>query len=333
MSTAQAGHRPHERRVARKRSSRRLLAAGSVAAALIAGAIGYGLQTSAPAATGDTLRVVTTTNFLDDTVREIGGNDVETIRLMGPGVDPHLYQPKASDLEAMRDADAVFAVGLYLEGALQQTLDEISRTKPVTFAGEQLDEDTLLTPDADAPEGSDYDPHVWHDPELWAEVIEGLGVELARIDPDNAEAYEERAAQYRDEVLELHEDVAGTLASIPDQHRTLVTSHDAFQYFARAFDIDVATIQGISTEQEASTADIGRVADTVIEAGVPAVFVSSSVPRDTMEAVMETARQQGTDVEFGHQLYSDAAGQDGTDAGTYTGMLRANADRLAEGLS
>ncbi|MDV6012599.1 manganese transporter [Haloechinothrix sp. LS1_15] len=324
----------HQRGKRRKR--RALLAGGAVAtvAALAGGLITYALASErAPGQDRDRLSVVTTTNFLDDTVRQIGGDDIETVRLMGPGVDPHLYQARSSDLEAMRSADAIVAVGLFLEGSLQQTFDELSSDKPVIFAGEQLDEDVLLAPEADAPEGTEFDPHIWLDPRLWAEVVTAVGDELGELDPERAGDYTERAAEYRQDVLALHEEITATLATVPDAHRTLVTSHDAFRYFGRAYDIDVAAIQGISTEEEATTSDVSRVADIVVDTGVPAVFMESSVPSNTLDAVIAAAGQQGHDVRIGAELYGDAAGDDGTKEGTYIGMLRANAERIADGLT
>ncbi|SNR40565.1 manganese/zinc/iron transport system substrate-binding protein [Haloechinothrix alba] len=328
-----AEHR-RERQRERRREAALAGALALVVVLLAAGIIGYALRSGAAAGEGeDRLRVIATTNFLADTVDRVGGDDVTTTRLMGPGVDPHLYQARASDLDEMRAADAVFAVGLFLEGSLRPTLTELARTKPVALVGEQLDEDRLLEPEAGAPEGTEHDPHIWLDPRLWADVVDVIATELAELDPGNADAYRDRAQDYRADVLALHEEMAHELETIPERHRTLVTSHDAFQYFGRAFDMDVAAIQGISTEEEATTANISEVTELVTDAGVPTVFMESSVPRNTLDAVVAAAEQRGHEVTVGAELYGDAAGDDGTPEGTYIGMLRANAERIAAGLA
>ncbi|TQJ03285.1 metal ABC transporter solute-binding protein, Zn/Mn family [Amycolatopsis cihanbeyliensis] len=322
-----------ERRRARRRDRWSLVAFGAVFVLAFGGALGYAVRADpGPGATGDRLRVVTTTNFLDDTVRRIGGEDVRTVRLMGPGVDPHLYQAKAGDLAQLRQADAVIAIGLFLEGSMERTLEDIARSKPVLFAGEQVPEELLLDPAEGAPSGEEHDPHIWFDPRLWAYVVDAIEAELARIDPANARDYQRRGAAYRERVLGLGEDIRARLGRIPPAHRQLVTSHDAFRYFGRAFGMEVVAIQGISTEEEASTADIGRVAGEVMASGVRSVFLESSVPRQTLEAVLAAVRQRGGEVRIGGELFSDAAGDDGTPEGSYLGMVRANADRLVEGL-
>ncbi|SFQ64200.1 manganese/zinc/iron transport system substrate-binding protein [Amycolatopsis arida] len=323
------------RRRARQRTRRRLTALGVGFALALAGTVGYAVRadTAGAAASGGVLHVVTTTTFLDDTVRRVGGEWVDTVRLMGPGVDPHLYQARAGDLEQMRRADLVVGVGLYLEGAMQHVLTDVARSKPVLLVGERLPADRLLEPAAGAPAAEEHDPHIWFDPALWAEVVDVIAEELARLDPSHAAGYRERADRYRGEVLGLLDEVARILALVPEHRRTLVTSHDAFRYFGRAFGVRVVAIQGISTEEEATTADISRVADELLASGVPAVFVESSVPRQTLEAVLAAVRQRGGDVRIGGELFSDSAGDDGTPAGSYLGMVRANAHRLAEGLA
>ncbi|MCP2237927.1 metal ABC transporter solute-binding protein, Zn/Mn family [Prauserella halophila] len=327
-SGAEAHHRrAQRRRRARRRDRRALVALGVVFVLAISGAVGYGLQPVR--ADGGTLRIVTTTTFLDDTVRRIGGDDVETVRLMNPGVDPHLYQAKAGDLREMRRADAVIAVGLYLEGSLQRTLDEVARTKPVLLAGEAVPEDQLLSPPADAAPEEEHDPHIWHDPALWAHAVDAVTGRLAELDPDNAADYRRRGDTYRDEVRAAADRVQRTIDRIPADRRTLVTSHDAFRYFGDAFGMDVVAIQGISTQQEATTADVARVAELLARENLPAVFLETSVSRQTVDSMVAAARNRGGDVRVGGELYSDSTGSDGS----YLGMLRANAATLAEGLT
>lgn len=326
---------PARRRRRARRGDVRALVALVVAASLaVSLAVSYALGPGSSASEGphSPLRVVTTTTFLDDTVRRIGGDDVVTVRLMGPGVDPHLYQAKASDLREMRRADVVVAVGLYLEGSLMRTLDAVARTKPVLFAGEAVPEHLLLSPPPGAAPGEEHDPHVWFEPRLWAYVVDAVTTQLADLDPAHAADYHRRGAAYRAEVLALDEQVRAMLDGVPDRSRVLVTSHDAFRYLGRAFDLDVVAVQGISTQQEASTADIGRVADVVADRDVGAVFVETSMSDRTVSAVLAAVRHRGGDASIGAPLYSDSTGEDGTPEGSYVGMVLANAERIAEGL-
>ncbi len=315
---------------------RALLAVVLTTALAVSLAVTYALSSDSPASAGQPpgtpLRVVTTTTFLDDTVRRIGGEHVSTVRLMGPGVDPHLYRAKASDLSEMRRADAVVAVGLYLEGSLTRTLEAVAESKPVLFAGEAVPEHLLLSPPAGAAPEEEHDPHVWFEPRLWVHVVDAITAQLGELDPAHAADYRRRGDAYREQVLALDEEVRALLRSVPERSRVLVTSHDAFRYFGRAFDLDVVAIQGISTEQEASTADIGRVADVVTARDVGAVFVETSMSDRTVNAVLAAVRQRGGETRLGAPLYSDSTGEDGTPDGTYVGMVRANAERIAEGL-
>ncbi|EIE97346.1 metal ABC transporter solute-binding protein, Zn/Mn family [Saccharomonospora glauca] len=323
-----------KRRRARRRDVRTavaLVVAATLAVSVAAGSA-LGSDSSASPGRGAPLRVVTTTTFLDDTVRRIGGDHVTTVRLMGPGVDPHLYHAKASDLREMRRADAVVAVGLYLEGSLMRTLRAVAETKPVLFAAEAVPEHLLLSPPPGAAPEEEYDPHVWFEPRLWAYVVDAVAAELAELDPAHAADYHRRAATYRQRVLALNEEIRALVDAVPERSRVLVTSHDAFRYFGRAFGLDVVAVQGVSTQQEASTADIDRVADVVAARDVGAVFVETSVSEQTVNAVLAAVRHRGGDAKLGAPLYSDSTGADGTPEGTYLGMVRANAERIAEGL-
>jgi manganese/zinc/iron transport system substrate-binding protein len=280
------------------------------------------------------VKVVTTTNFVTDLVSEVGGDRVEVDGLMGAGVDPHLYKASAGDVQRITDADVVFYVGLHLEARMGDVLEKTADRRPVVAVGEVIDEADLLDPPSDlAAAGAEYDPHVWFDTDMWAQTPDAVADALADIDPSHADEYRERASAYAERIREAGEVAQARLAKIPEERRVLVTSHDAFRYFGRRFDVDVEAIQGISTVSEATTDDIERIATMLADRGIPAVFVESSVPRQTIEAVIAAAEQQGAEVEVGGELFSDAAGDEGTPEGTYLGMLEHNVDALVEGLS
>jgi manganese/zinc/iron transport system substrate-binding protein len=278
------------------------------------------------------LEVATTTNFITDTVRQVGGNRVAVTGIMGAGVDPHLYKASAGDVETLREADAIFYGGLFLEGKMAEVLDELSESIPTVAVSEAIPEQKLLKPPAGAAPEEEFDPHVWFDPGRWRYAVVAVRDELSELDPKGTPVYVANADRLLRQIRELERYGRERIGSIPEERRVLVTSHDAFEYFGRAFDIDVFAIQGISTAAEATTADVDRVAELVADRGVRAVFVESSVPRQTIEAVIAAARERGGDVGIGGELFSDAAGEAGTREGTYVGMVRANIDRITEGL-
>jgi len=292
---------------------------------------GCGLQTGVAAAPEDpgAVRVVTTTNFITDVAREVGGERVSVEALMGPGVDPHQYKPSAGDVARLSSADVVLYGGLELEGKMDEVFEEFAESRPTVAVTRDLPRDRLI-PIPEAP--GEYDPHVWFDVPLWSGTVATVAAALAEADPAGAPYYEERAAAYRRELAELDAYVERRLAAVPEGSRVLVTSHDAFAYFGRRHRFRVLPIQGVSTATEATTADIERVAAEIARARLKAVFVESSLPRQTLDAVLASAARRGQRAEVGGELFSDAAGDAGTVEGTYVGMVRHNADLIAEGL-
>lgn len=279
------------------------------------------------------VRVVTTTNFVTDLVTEVGGDRVQVDGLMGAGVDPHLYKATAGNVGRISDADVVFYVGLHLEAKMGDVLDKTAHRRPVVAVGEVLDEQDLLEPpSALAAAGAEHDPHVWFDTDLWSQTPDVVADTLAKLDPTHADEYRDRADAYEASIQEAGDAARTRLAGIPQARRVLVTSHDAFRYFGRRFDVEVEAIQGISTVAEATTDDIDRIAQLLADRGIRAVFVESSVPRKTIDAVVAAAERKGASVEVGGELFSDAAGDEGTPEGTYLGMLEHNVDALVEGL-
>jgi manganese/zinc/iron transport system substrate-binding protein len=316
----------------RRRRSRLLPAwiAAALAAATVASGCGVVADAGDGARGSGDVRVTTTTNFITDTAAEIGGQRTTVVPLMGPGVDPHLYRASAGDVDALRDADLILYNGLELEGKMEDVLAELSRRQPAVAVAEGVPEDRLLDAGAGIP--GEYDPHIWFDVRLWRHVAETIRDALIEVDPQGRAEYESNAGRYLDELDALDEEVRERLAEIPRERRVLVTSHDAFRYLGRAYDVDVEAIQGISTQAEASTADIERVARMISGRGIRSVFVESSVPRQTIDAVLAAAARRGHQAAVGGELLSDAAGEPGTPEGTYVGMLRHNVDRLVEGL-
>jgi manganese/zinc/iron transport system substrate-binding protein len=298
--------------------------------ALAALAAGCAADSAAGGDVGDrTLRVTATTNFITDLARVVGGDRVEVTGLMSPGVDPHLYKASAGDVEALREADIIFYGGLELEGRMTDLLDELGETRPTVAVTRDIPEDALLRPSEFQ---GKFDPHVWFSVPMWQEAVRTVADAYAERDPEHAAGYRERADAYLGELRALDAEVRERLDAVPERSRVLVTSHDAFGYFGREYGFDVVAIQGVSTQTQATTADIERVAGIIADRGVKAVFVESAVSPQTIEAVLAAARRRGQDARIGGELYADAAGDEGTPEGTYVGMVRHNAELIAAGL-
>jgi len=250
---------------------------------------------------------------------------------MGAGVDPHLYKPSAGDVHAMATAELIVYNGLHLEGKMTEVLAEMGGRGVTTVAvAECIAEEKLLPV-----EGFEdlYDPHVWFDVELWQRAAACLTDELIGIDPSNAATYRLRGDEVLAEYATLHDWVKNRVAGIPEHRRVLVTAHDAFSYFGRAYGIEVRGLLGVSTAAEAGTADVQLLADFIAERGLPAVFVESSVPPRYVEALIEAVQARGGGVAIGGSLYSDALGSPGSPAASYPGTVRANVDTIVDALS
>ncbi len=273
---------------------------------------------------------VTTVAMIGDVTARIGGERVKVENLIGEGVDPHLYKPTSNDVKKLQAADIIFYNGLMLEGKMTDIFVKIARTgKPVHAVTDRiLNEDGYVMSD----EAEHYDPHVWMDVAGWSKASMDIADSLAKFDPEHAEGYKERAAAYTAELEKLDDYARKSLASIPEKQRVLVTAHDAFNYMARAYGLEVRGIQGISTESEAGLKDINALVDYIVARKIPAVFVESSVPRKSAEALVEGARAKGHVVKIGGELYSDAMGTAGTYEGTYIGMIDHNVTLITRAL-
>jgi manganese/zinc/iron transport system substrate-binding protein len=275
------------------------------------------------------IKATTTTNLITDLVRIVGGDRVEVTGLMGPGVDPHLYKASAGDVGRLGEADVIFYGGLELEGKMADVLEELGQRRPAVAVTDRIPASRLMV---HAGTKDRPDPHLWFDTTLWAFAADRVADALAALDPVHAADFATRAAAYKRELEQLDAETKAAIATIPEQQRVLVTSHDAFQYFGARYGMEVVAIQGISTQTEATTDDIERVAAAVADRHLPSVFIESSVPRQTIEAVLAAARARGQQARIGTPLFSDSAGDSDTPEGTYVGMFRHNVQAIVEGL-
>ena len=308
-----------------------------LAAALVLAAA-LGLAGCGPAAGGSTadlserpVRVVATTSMVADLARQIGGDRVEVEGLMGPGIDPHLYRPRESDVSRLIEADIVLYNGLELEGKMGEVLEQVEGRGIVAEpVAEAIGEESLLAP---AEFQGNPDPHVWMDVALWRRVSTAVADALAALDPTHAETYVANAQAYQARLTSLDEWVEEQVERVPPDLRVLVTAHDAFNYFGRAYGFEVRGLQGISTSTEAGTADVRDLAAFVAERRIPALFVETSVSQRSIEAVLRAVQDRGAAVRIGGDLFSDALGDAGTPEGTYEGMIRHNVTTIVDGLT
>lgn len=267
--------------------------------------------------------------MIGDMAARLGGDLVEVVSLMGPGIDPHLYKASESDVRTLSEADLILYNGLHLEGKMGDILVKLARVRPVIAVTEAVPEKDRREPPEFA---GNYDPHVWFDVRLWSLTLEPITQALIELRPAHADDLRRRRDALEVELLELDAWVEARILEIPPDLRTMVTAHDAFGYFGRRYGIDVVGLQGISTLSEAGLQDVDRVVDMVVERQIPALFVESSVPRRSIEAVQAACRNRGHEVVIGGELFSDAMGASGSPEGTYSGMVRHNVNTLVEAL-
>ncbi len=275
------------------------------------------------------LKITCTTGMVADIVREVAGDKAQVTNLIGPGVDPHLYQATRSDIAVLLKADVVFYSGLMLEGKMADALVKVGRKRPVYAVSELLDESRLLEPPEFA---GHHDPHLWMDVALWKQCAQMVARKLAEFDSTNAEHYRANFDRYAGQLDQLDAYARTVLGSVPQESRVLVTAHDAFNYLGRAYGFEVRGIQGISTESEAGIEDINRLVNLLVERRISAVFVETSVPDKNVKSLIEGAGARGHTVVIGGNLFSDAMGPPGTYEGTYIGMIDHNVTIIARAL-
>ena len=280
---------------------------------------------NAAAASGK-LKVTTTVNMVSDLVREIAGEHVEVSELMGPGVDPHLFKASAGDVDKLMNADVVFYVGLLLEGKIQGTLEKVESAYAVTS---KIDTKRLDKPEEF--EGH-FDPHIWFDVTLWVDTVDAVVEGLSKADSAHAADYKKNGEATKAKMNALHEWSLEKVKELPEAKRILITSHDAYNYFGRAYGFKVVGLQGISTVSEASLADVAKMVDFIKANKVKAVFVESSVSPAAIKRISEDSGAV-----IGGELFSDAMGERGKmehgyDVGTYEGMIKHNLSTIVDAL-
>ncbi len=276
------------------------------------------------------LNIVTTTTMITDLVQNVGGDLINVNGLMGAGVDPHLYKASAGDVTKLTNADVIFYNGLHLEGKLVEVFEKMNASQVTQIPlGEILDKKSLIGSDYFA---SNYDPHVWFNIEYFKQFVNEVERTLSRKDPQNTKQYEANAQAYLLKLEALETEIKNTIETLPSNKRILVTAHDAFNYFGKNYGFQVIGLQGLSTATEAGVKDVQRLSQFIIDNDVKAIFVESSVPRRTIEALQAAVQSKDHQVAIGGSLYSDALGNTGTPEGTYIGMFKSNVNTIVDAL-
>ena len=278
----------------------------------------------------DKFHIVTTTSMITDLVENIGGDKVAVQGLMGAGVDPHLYKASEGDVSKLSNADMILYGGLHLEGKLVEVFEKMKRQKINTIAvSDALDKNELIGSTLFA---SNYDPHIWFDVKNWEKITVFVADQLSAARPEYKAVFQENAKIYLAKLKTLNEEIKAEIETLPLEKRRLVTAHDAFSYFGRAYKFDVVGLQGLSTATEAGVQDVQKTASYIIDHKVKAVFIESSVPKRTVEALQAAVNSKNHNVVIGGTLFSDALGNPGTPEGTYIGMFKFNVHTIVSSL-
>lgn len=281
------------------------------------------------------MTIVATTGMIGDAVKSICGDSAEVITLMGPGVDPHLYKPTLRDIDKLAAADIIVYNGLHLEGKMADMLHKIGKKKKVIAVSDGIPSSGLLVTNPDqVKEGGQpvYDPHIWFDVKLWSKGIQYAAREIGLYDSIHKVQYDLSAPKYGRMLEALDFWAKEQIKTIPTESRLIITAHDAFNYFGRAYEIEVMGLQGISTVSEPGLKDISQLVDLLVSRKIKAVFVESSVSQRSINAVIQGCKQKGHTVKIGGTLFSDAMGAEGAPEGTYKGMVEHNVKAIVEGL-
>ena len=314
-------------------TKRKILILAAIALIVVFGLIGAITSDrvkQTPTNSDNRLNIVATTTMLSDLVVAIGGDQVKATALMGPGIDPHLYQASAGDVTKMQGADIIVYNGLHLEGKMGEIFASLSKSGRSIICAEDGADSSMLLSDENNPEI--HDPHIWFNVSIWKDVAKHVAARLIDIDPGNEDTYSENLKSHLTALDDLEQYIKGRIEEIPENQRVLVTAHDAFRYFGGAYGFDVKGLQGISTDAEAGTADVSSLAAFIAENKIKAIFVESSVPPRNIKALQAAVNARGFDVVIGGELYSDSLGDKASGHDTYILTFKANIDAIVDAL-
>lgn len=266
--------------------------------------------------------VVTSVTILKDMAELIAGDEFIIQCIMPIGSDPHLHEPTPRDAKMVVSADLILVNGLTLEGWLNELIDNAGSDAEVV----------TVTKGVKAIESQTYknasDPHAWMDANNGIKYIENIKDSFIKLKPEAREIFEFNYGVYKQQLEDLDDYIFNAIASIPEQQRILITSHDAFQYYGRRYGIQLESLIGTSTDAEAQTSDLRRVNNVIRASKVPALFVESTINPKMLEQIAED-----NNIRIGGHLYADSIGEPGSGADSYYNMLKHNTDQIVNGLT
>ncbi len=274
-------------------------------------------------------RIVATTSILADGIRNLVGDQAEVVAMMPAGVDPHLYKASVRDLDLLTNADLVIYHGLYLEGKMTEIFEKLSRSQTLINVSEGIPTDQLLR---SGPESHSVDPHIWFDVKLWSEAMDFASAEIIAWRPDWKSSIERNSGDYLSQLSDLDSEVQTKVNELRSAGQVLVTAHDAFAYFGKAYQLPVKSLQGLSTLSEPGLRDLTDLIRTVEENKVKAIFAEQTISPKAIRAVAAGAAEREHPIVVAGPLYTDSLDAEGTPAGTYIGMVKTNLEIIYENL-
>lgn len=273
--------------------------------------------------------IVATTSILADGIKNLVGDHADVIALMPAGVDPHLYKASVRDLDLLTNADLVVYHGLYLEGKMTEIFEKLALSQSLITIAQGLPKAELIR---SGPEAHSVDPHIWFDVNLWSKAMAYASVELIRWKPEWQSIVESNTANYLDQLQKLDAEVRLKVNELRSANQILVTAHDAFAYFGKAYELEVKSLQGLSTLSEPGLRDLTELIQLVQVNKVKAIFAEQTISPKAIRAVAAGAAENNHQVKLAGPLYTDSLDAVGTPAGTYVGMIRTNLKIIYENL-
>jgi len=265
--------------------------------------------------------IVATTSILADGIRNLVGDKAEVVSLMPPGVDPHLYKASVRDLDLLTQADLVVYHGLYLEGKMTEIFEKLARRQSIVDISKGIPEEKLIR---SGPEAHSVDPHVWFDLSLWSAALQYASEELLRWQPTWSEAIQANTKTYLAQLEALDQRTKVLVSELVEKKQVLVTAHDAFAYFGKAYGLPVYSLQGLSTLSEPGLRDLTQLIEVIQTYKVKAIFAEQTISPKALKAVAKGAAEKNHRVVLAGPLYTDSLDAPTSPAGTYLGMFDTN---------
>jgi manganese/zinc/iron transport system substrate-binding protein len=276
----------------------------------------------------DSKQIVCTTSIIGDIVKQLVGNKYKVTTLMGAGVDPHIYEAKPSDVRALGNASVIILNGLHLEGKMSDLFHRLRKEKTVIEFSNGMEPSKLIRLNSHS-----FDPHVWFDIELWHQGIIHCKNQLQNEYPKDSSFFEDNYLKLKISLDNLQKEVINEINELEPSKRILITSHDAFHYFGKAYNVKVKALQGVSTVTEPGMRNVSNLVDFLVKEKIPAVFIESSVSPKAINSVIEACKERGHNLKIGGMLYSDALGGDNSNADTYIKMIRKNTSTFCKSMN